>query len=68
MNWRLESLSDWIRDARKYKILLVVVEGWAVVTSFSMSYPESPNFDPPKNVPNTNIMQIIRNKPINANL
>ena len=50
------------------RILLVVVEGWAVVTSFLMLYPESPNSDEPKNVPKINMIETISNKPIYGNL
>ena len=60
------------RSIQCYKSLLVEngveVEGCGVVNSCVISYPESPSVDALKKVPNTNIMQVITNKPINANL
>ena len=68
----LKGLLDLIRDQSSDKSLLVEngveVEVCGVVTSCVISYPESPSVDALKKVPNTNIMQVITNKPINANL
>ena len=68
----LKGLLDLIRDQSSDKSLLVEngveVEGCGVVNSCVISYPESPSVDALKKVPNTNIMLVITNKPINANL
>ena len=68
----LKGLLDLIRNQSSDKSLLVEngveVEGCGVVTSFLISYPESPSVDALKKVPNTNIMQVITNKPIHTNL
>ena len=68
----LKGLLDLIRDQSSDKSLLVEngveVEGCGVVNSCVISYPESPSVDALKKVPNTNIMQVITNKPMNANL
>ena len=67
-----KGLLDLIRDQSSDKSLLVEngveVEVCGVVTSCVISYPESPSVDALKKVPNTNIMQVITNKPMNANL
>ena len=68
----LKGLLDLIRNQSSDKSLLVEngveVEGCGVVASCLISYPESPSVDALKKVPNTNIMQVITNKPIYTKL